>query len=317
MEHPTVCSSGRRSARRLRSISTPRPHVAQPDDLATVIYTSGTTGDPKGVMLDHTNVCWTKESLRLALDFSTEGFRVVSYLPMAHIAERMVSHYSGLALGYEVTTCPDLHLVLAAFQETKPQLLFGVPRTYERINSGVRAVLAGDAEREAAFDRALAVGREVAAVRARGDEPGGDLAGKWEHVDAETLRPVRELLGLGEVRCAVTAAAPMPVEILDFFRAPRCAALGDVRTVGVVGAGHVGAETRTPRHGRPSDPRARAPARRPTARCSAAAATSSAATSAIPPAPRKRSMPTVGCTRETSASSTPTGISASSTARRS
>ena len=194
-------------------------HVAQPEDLATVIYTSGTTGDPKGVMLDHTNVCWTKESLRLALDFSTEGFRVVSYLPMAHIAERMVSHYSGLALGYEVTTCPDLHLVLAAFQETRPQLLFGVPRTYERINSGVRAVLAGDAEREAVFDRALAVGREVAAVRARGDEPGGDLAEKWERVDAETLRPVRELLGLGEVRCAVTAAAPIPVEILDFFRA--------------------------------------------------------------------------------------------------
>ena len=194
-------------------------HVARPEDLATVIYTSGTTGDPKGVMLDHTNVCWTKESLRLALDFSTEGFRVVSYLPMAHIAERMVSHYSGLALGYEVTTCPDLHLVLAAFQETRPQLLFGVPRTYERINSGVRAVLAGDAEREAGFDRALAVGREVAAVRARGDEPRGDLAEKWERVDTETLRPVRELLGLGEVRCAVTAAAPIPVEILDFFRA--------------------------------------------------------------------------------------------------
>ncbi|HEX5587193.1 MAG TPA: long-chain fatty acid--CoA ligase [Acidimicrobiia bacterium] len=193
-------------------------HLVAPSDLATVIYTSGTTGDPKGVMLDHANVCWTEESLRLALGFSTEGYRVVSYLPMAHIAERMVSHYSGITLGYEITACPDLHLVLGAFQEARPQLLFGVPRTYERIHSGVRAVLAGDPDKEAAFDRALAVGRDVAATRALGDEPSGALASRWEQVDAETLRPVRELLGLADVQCAVTSAAPMPVEILDFFR---------------------------------------------------------------------------------------------------
>ena len=193
--------------------------MVHPDDLATVIYTSGTTGDPKGVMLDHANVCWTQESLSRALDFSTEGYRVVSYLPMAHIAERMVSHYSGLTLGYEITACPDLHLVLAAFQQTRPQLLFGVPRTYERIHSGVRAVLAADPDNEARFDRALVVGRQVAAARASGDEPSAQLHTDWERVDAETLRPVRELLGLADVECAVTAAAPMPVEILEFFRA--------------------------------------------------------------------------------------------------
>ena len=130
-------------------------HIATPSDLATVIYTSGTTGDPKGVMLDHANVCWTQESLRIALGFSTAGFRVVSYLPMAHIAERMVSHYSGLTLGYEITTCPDLHFVLATFQQARPQLLFGVPRTYERIHGGLRAVLAADPDHEATFDRAL------------------------------------------------------------------------------------------------------------------------------------------------------------------
>jgi long-chain acyl-CoA synthetase len=194
-------------------------HAVRPDDLATVIYTSGTTGDPKGVMIDHANVCWTGESLRLALDFSTEGFRVVSYLPMAHIAERMVSHYSGISLGYEVTTCPDLHLVLGAFQAARPQLLFGVPRTFERIHSGVRAVLAADPTKEAEFDRALVVGREHAAVLADGDRPSAQLRTDWERVDAETLAPVRALLGLADVQCAVTAAAPMPVEILDFFRA--------------------------------------------------------------------------------------------------
>jgi long-chain acyl-CoA synthetase len=192
--------------------------VAKPDDLVTVIYTSGTTGAPKGVMLDHANVCWANESLKVALGFATEGFRVVSYLPMAHIAERLTSHYGGLTHGYEITACPDLHLVLAAFQETRPELLFGVPRTYERIHSGVRALLATDRDREIAFDDALAVGGEVAAMRARGERVTGALAAAWERADAEQLAPVRELLGLGEVRCAVTSAAPIPVEIIAFFR---------------------------------------------------------------------------------------------------
>ena len=70
-----------------------------PDDLLTVIYTSGTTGDPKGVMITHGQVRFTAESLQLACGFSAEqlvGMRIVSYLPMAHIAERMTSHYDGV-----------------------------------------------------------------------------------------------------------------------------------------------------------------------------------------------------------------------------
>ncbi len=78
-----------------------------PEDLATIIYTSGTTGPPKGVMIDHANVVWTVESLHRSLPIDPTGFRVVSYLPMAHIAERMVSYYWGLTFGYEVTTCPE------------------------------------------------------------------------------------------------------------------------------------------------------------------------------------------------------------------
>ncbi len=103
--------------------------IVQPSDLATVIYTSGTTGPPKGVMLDHENVCWTVESLRLSLDeFSTEGRRVVSYLPMAHIAERMTSHYQGAALGYEVTTCPEAGKVATYLPSVRPEVMFAVPR---------------------------------------------------------------------------------------------------------------------------------------------------------------------------------------------
>jgi long-chain acyl-CoA synthetase len=192
--------------------------IAEPHDLATVIYTSGTTGDPKGVMLDHANICWTIESTRLAMDISVEGYRLVSYLPMAHIAERMTSHYSGVAFGYELTTCPDIRFLGAALGETRPQVFFGVPRTYEKMHGIVRSLLATDPEKDAAFDRALAVGRLAAEARARGEELAGDLARRHEQVDAEILHPVLELLGLDAVEVAVSGAAPIPVEILEFFR---------------------------------------------------------------------------------------------------
>jgi long-chain acyl-CoA synthetase len=192
--------------------------VAEPHDLATVIYTSGTTGPPKGVMLDHHNICWTVDSLREALGFAPNRSRIVSYLPMAHIAERAVSHYSGIAFAYEVTTCADIRLLGATLAETKPQILFGVPRTFEKIHSTVQAVLAADPGRAEVFARALAIGAQVAEARARGEELSVELAAEYERVDAESLRPARQLLGLDDLRIAVTAAAPIPVEVLQFFR---------------------------------------------------------------------------------------------------
>jgi long-chain acyl-CoA synthetase len=193
-------------------------HAARPDDLATVIYTSGTTGEPKGVMIDHANICWTVECLRRALRFSPDGFRLVSYLPMAHIAERMTSHYGAIRHGYEVTTCPDIRYLGLYLGQTRPELFFGVPRTFEKLHAGVRALLAADPDNEAAFDRALSVGMRAATARARDERLPADVAAEYEQADAEMLRPVRELLGLDAVRIAVTSAAPIPVEFLEFFR---------------------------------------------------------------------------------------------------
>jgi long-chain acyl-CoA synthetase len=169
--------------------------VAQPSDLATVIYTSGTTGPPKGVMLDHANICWTAESLRLTLaHVAAEGRRLVSYLPMAHIAERMTSHYQQALLGYEVTTCPEASQVASYLPQVRPEILFAVPRIWEKMYAGIQAVVAADPQQKEAFERALETG------------------------DDAVLRPVRELLGLDQVISAITGAAPIPVEILQFFR---------------------------------------------------------------------------------------------------
>ena len=142
--------------------------VVAPSDLATVIYTSGTTGPPKGVMLDHANVAWTLKCLREVLaEVDVEGARLVSYLPMAHIAERNVSHYFGIANAYEVTTCPEPGKVAQYLPEVRPQIFFAVPRVWEKIHAGVMATAGADPTRRAQLDAALDVGLKVSDHRAR------------------------------------------------------------------------------------------------------------------------------------------------------
>jgi long-chain acyl-CoA synthetase len=191
---------------------------ARPDDLATVIYTSGTTGPPKGVMVDHDNVVWTVDAFRRAAGIDLDGFRVVSYLPMAHIAERTVSHYLGVMAGLEVTTCPDPGQVVPYLVGTRPQFFFAVPRVWEKAHAALRAATGADPARAEAFARALEVGAQVADLDARGEAPTGELAAAYEKV-APALAEVRARIGLDECRMAITGAAPIPREILEFFRA--------------------------------------------------------------------------------------------------
>ncbi|HEY5891408.1 MAG TPA: AMP-binding protein, partial [Acidimicrobiia bacterium] len=110
--------------------------VAQltPDTLATLIYTSGTTGTPKGVMISHYNALWTVECVRRGAELKL-GARLVSYLPLAHIAERMVSHYVGIYLAGEVWFCPNLAGVLEYILEARPTLFVAVPRVYEKFHA--------------------------------------------------------------------------------------------------------------------------------------------------------------------------------------
>jgi len=195
--------------------------IAEGDDLATIIYTSGTTGPPKGVMLDHDNIVWTVESLLRCLTaesaIDVTGSRMVSYLPMAHIAERMTSHYQGIVAGYEVTTCPEPSLVSKYLPDVKPQIFFAVPRVWEKMHAGVLAVAGADPNQQAMLDGALPVGLEASEVRARGEQPSGALAARLEQ-HQPVLDFVRGLLGLDAVTAAISGAAPIPVDVLRFFR---------------------------------------------------------------------------------------------------
>ena len=192
--------------------------TASPEDLATLIYTSGTTGPSKGVMLDHRNVCWTLECLWEAFDIDDmAGKRLVSYLPMAHIAERMVSHYQTLARGLEVTCCPDPTQFAAYASEIHPHLMFGVPRVWEKIYSGIQAALAADPEKEKAVREAVEAGGPIAEKMTWGTATAEEIE-TYEFLDAVAFSTIRELVGLDQLMAAITGAAPIPAELLAWFR---------------------------------------------------------------------------------------------------
>ncbi len=188
------------------------------DDLATLIYTSGTTGPSKGVMLDHNNVCWTVECLRQAFNLeSYAGKRIVSYLPMAHIAERMMSHYQMMFLGYEVTCCPDPTQFAAYAGEVHPNIMFGVPRVWEKIYGGVQAALAADPEKEKAVADGVVAAMPIMEKMTWGTATQEEID-TYEFLDAVAFSTIRALVGLDQLEAAVTGAAPIPAEMLAWFR---------------------------------------------------------------------------------------------------
>ncbi len=197
--------------------------TAQPEDLATVIYTSGTTGDPKGVMLSHRNICWTLESVGEAMRQQTDiddfaGKRHISYLPMAHIMERLLGHYYLLDFGTEVTCCPVTTQVAAYAAEVHPHVFIGVPRVWEKIYAGVNAVLSADPEKEKPFNEAVATAMPIMEKMTRGTATEEEIE-TWNFLDAVAFSQVRPLVGLDEAMICISGAAPIPAEILAWFRA--------------------------------------------------------------------------------------------------
>jgi long-subunit acyl-CoA synthetase (AMP-forming) len=184
-----------------------------PDTLATLIYTSGTTGTPKGVMITQRNVVWTAECLRRAADLQI-GARMVSYLPLAHIAERLATHYLGTYLAGQVWYCSNMAGVVEYIQTAKPTLFVGVPRVYEKFHARLMARFA-DAEglQGILLKRAL----DANAKRVDAEEKGGRGPALAGILDKIVLSKVREGLGMEEVQIAITAAAPINPDLVRFF----------------------------------------------------------------------------------------------------
>ena len=194
--------------------------VGSPEDLATIIYTSGTTGNPKGVMISNRNVLWVLEAGIASYGWTREdmlGMKVVSYLPMAHIAERIVSHYSLVLAGLDVTTCPETSLLLPHLAHTRPNIAFGVPRVWEKLYAGVTAALAADPEKAEKFNEAVAAATPIREKMTWGTASDEELA-TYQFLDDVAFSTVRQLVGLDECTMAVTGAAPIPPSLITWFR---------------------------------------------------------------------------------------------------
>ena len=189
------------------------------EDVATIVYTSGTTGPPKGVVLTHGNVMWTAASLLQVVRDDEHGRRL-SYLPLAHIAERVTSHMSQLYLGNQTWFASSLDTVLQDLQDCRPTVFFAVPRVWEKFHAGILAKLAERSEEERQMAEGLMeIAKAVVELRQEGEDISPDMQHPLELAEQMMFRPLREALGLGECRCAVSGAAPINPDILKFFHA--------------------------------------------------------------------------------------------------
>jgi long-chain acyl-CoA synthetase len=192
-------------------------------DTATIIYTSGTTGPPKGVMLSHSNVAWTLESVGQSMRDQTDiadfaGKRHVSYLPLAHVMERLLGHYYMIDFATRVYCCPETSQMPATVRETKPNVFIGVPRVWEKMYAGVTAAIAADPVKEQQFNDGVAAALPIMEKMTAGTATDEEIA-TWNFLDEVGFKAIRGLIGLDEVEIGISGAAPIPAEILGWFRA--------------------------------------------------------------------------------------------------
>ena len=209
--------------------------AVQPDDVLTLIYTSGTTGPPKGVQIMHENELTAGRSFDQIIQFP-DGARVISYLPMAHIAERSCTQYLPTMFGFTVTCCPNAREVVGYLPEVRPSWFFSVPRIFEKLKAAIEAGIAHeeDEQKKQATQWAIDVGLKKVRAEQAGEEVPEELAagarqggrdGAFE--DPRQARP-----RLARVAERGRRAVPRRGDrVLPRARAAARGAVGDVRDV--------------------------------------------------------------------------------------
>lgn len=204
--------------------------AVKPEDLGTFVYTSGTTGPPKAVMLTHANIWWTAthSEQHIPIGDSQRG-RALSYLPLSHIAERMISHYLQIYYGTQTWFAESLETLLPDLQACKPTYFFGVPRVWEKFYAGIEAKMAAadpNDRKTKLAKKAIALGRQVTQAEQDAVANGGtaadakvSLGTRLQHtaLDKVVLSKIRAALGLDECELALSAAAPLNPDLIWFF----------------------------------------------------------------------------------------------------
>ena len=192
--------------------------AVQPDDVVTLIYTSGTTGNPKGVEMTHTNLLFEGYGLDAVLGIQF-GDRITSFLPSAHIADRMTALYGQEMFGTQITVVSDGRAIAAALPDVRPTIWGAVPRVWEKLKAGIEFAVSheeDDAKRQA-MEWAMSVAAKRSAALLTGEPMSDEVAAEWAKADELVLSQLRGRLGFGELRWALSGAAPIPKETLAFY----------------------------------------------------------------------------------------------------
>ncbi|HUZ30060.1 MAG TPA: AMP-binding protein, partial [Solirubrobacteraceae bacterium] len=192
---------------------------AEPGDVLTLIYTSGTTGPPKGVQLSHRNIMFAARTTEQIIHLEP-GSRVISWLPAAHIAERMAHHYLPVIFAGSVTCCPNPREILTYVPQVHPTWFFAVPRIWEKLKAGLETMLAGKPEEQRKpVEEAMQASLERVRLRQAGQPVPDELEAQVAKADEKYFAGIRAMLGLDQVEGVNVGAAPTPVEVLEFFHA--------------------------------------------------------------------------------------------------
>jgi long-chain acyl-CoA synthetase len=189
-----------------------------PEDTISLIYTSGTTGPPKGVVYSHNNVLWTLESVQRFWEIEPQT--LVSYLPLAHISERITSQWRGIHLGHEVWLCPDPAQLLPYLLEARPTFFVGVPRVWEKLMAGLKAGIAAepDESKREMVNGALSASIKAYRLKHEGQPVPPELAAVVER-SQPLFTLLRSKVGLDRCTTAITSTAPCRVELHEFWGA--------------------------------------------------------------------------------------------------
>ena len=160
------------------------------DELATLIYTSGTTGKPKGVMHSFGNFAWALEQGIKRIPMGADD-RMLSYLPLAHVVERVLVEHGWLRTGMHVYFAESLDTFAADLQRARPTIFFSVPRLWVKFQQGIHHKMP-----PAKLNRLLSIPLIGGLVR----------------------RKIQKALGLDQCKFAAGGAAPMPVALLQWYR---------------------------------------------------------------------------------------------------
>ena len=186
------------------------------DDIGLMIYTSGSTGKPKGAMISWRNMRGVAPGIidRLQLNAATTH---LSYLPLCHVAEQMLTTFCPIYLGSQVNFGESIRTVQEDLREVAPSMFLGVPRIWEKLHAAITIkMMETGSLRRKLYDRAYAACAPLA-EKPRANWTLGDqlrfAASYWL-----VFRALQNFIGLREVQVALTGAAPIPPDVVRYFR---------------------------------------------------------------------------------------------------